>query len=741
MKHLINSLIIINLVWLTACGGGPDSDPDSDQPANVSPTALAPDDFSAEENTEVTLDASGSSDSDGSITSFAWSQTAGTPTVTINNASASIATFTSPDIATNTQLTFEVTVTDNDGATNSDSIILTITPTVQNNQPPTANAGTDQTVSATGTSEPSMGTNLDGVVDWTTAHPFVDLMKYSRDWITTCIEGVQPDCTSQDAWDSGEQALLDLDEDGWIISLPAPEDAPVYWLARIFWEIDTNYASGRHILTYDGEGSLEYSLGMSLVSETPGRVVVDIDSSVQAMVILLTETDPNGTGNYIRNIKLVREINENIDTDANPFNPDFIDSISDYQLLRFMDWTQTNDSPQSNWDERPQANDHTYTTGLGVPFEVQLKLANQLAIPAWINIPHQADDNYITQFANQALQELDPNLTIYVEYTNEAWNSIFQQSAYMLTQGRATWPNSVESDFTLAVNWFGQRTANVCDIWKTVWGTQNNRVHCVMAGMAGNSWIVEQSMNCPVSSIAPCSAHGIDSIAIAPYFGGELGWIDREAEVQAWDLTTLFSEINNVSIPESLVWVDEHIALANQFNVALTAYEGGQHLVGVNEVVNNDTITALFTSANRDARMQQSYETFLNGWKARGGGVFANFIQMSRYSKWGSWGILEYLGQANTGKAQAVFDYLDANPVGSTSVILNGSGNDPDGTITSYLWEQTAGQSVTLINTDASQASFDVPSISSTSVLTFTLTVTDDDSTTAFDEVMITLEP
>ncbi|PHS19507.1 MAG: hypothetical protein COA86_04285 [Kangiella sp.] len=837
MKYLINSLVVMSLVWLTACGGGPDLDSDDPTPvANVAPTASAANDFSAEENTSVSLDANASSDSDGTITNFAWTQTSGSPSVTINNASTSSASFTTPDISTDTQLTFEVTVTDNDGATNSDSIIITVTPVITanqppvasvpanfnaientnvnldgsassdpdgniasylwtqtsgspnvtlsnsdtatatftapmvdsdtplifqlsvtddqgdlnsnsvtvtitdastTNQPPTANAGVDQTVAFNSETTPNMGTNLDGVVDWTSAHPFIDLKKYSREWITACDTGLQADCTGANSWNTGEESSLNLDADGWIISLPTPEESPVYWYTRLFWAGDPQYVGGRHIVTYDGDGTLNYFFGMTLVSSSAGRDVIDITSG--DMMMTLTATDPNGTGNYIRNIKIVREVYESVDTDSNPFNPDFLASLSGFQLIRFMDWMATNNSPQTNWSGRSEVNDHTYTTNAGVPIEIQMRLANELAVAPWINIPHQADDNYITQFATTALQELDPNLTIYVEYTNEAWNAIFSQGAYMLVQGRAAWPSSSESDFTISVNWFGQRSANVCDIWKTVWAAQSDRVHCIMGGFAANAWVTEQAMECPLSAFAPCSAHGIDSIAIAPYFAGELGWIDRESEVELWDLTALFSEINNVSVPEALIWVDDHITLANRFNVELTAYEGGQHLVGVNAVVDNDVITSLFNNANRDPRMQQSYETFLTGWNERGGSTFTHFNHISSYSKWGSWGASEYLGQAVTAKSQALLDYLQAYPIGSSTVILRGSGSDPDGTIISYLWEQTAGISVTLVNPSASQAYFDIPTITNTVELRFTLTVTDDIGAIATDEVVITI--
>jgi len=126
MNKIINILSLFLLSTIIACGGGGGSDPTP--PANRPPSAIAPADFSAVEATQVTLNASGSNDSDGSISSYSWTQTAGTPTISLTNANSVSASFTAPSVDTNTQLTFQLAVTDNDGATNTDSIVVTITP-------------------------------------------------------------------------------------------------------------------------------------------------------------------------------------------------------------------------------------------------------------------------------------------------------------------------------------------------------------------------------------------------------------------------------------------------------------------------------------------------------------------------------------------------------------------------------------------------------------------------------------
>jgi hypothetical protein len=93
----------------------------------VAPTADAGPDQMVDEGTGVTLNGSNSFDTDGTIASYLWSQTGGTA-VTINNSTSAIATFTAPNVGVSgATLTFQLTVTDNDGETGTDSCVVNIT--------------------------------------------------------------------------------------------------------------------------------------------------------------------------------------------------------------------------------------------------------------------------------------------------------------------------------------------------------------------------------------------------------------------------------------------------------------------------------------------------------------------------------------------------------------------------------------------------------------------------------------
>jgi hypothetical protein len=153
----------------------------------------------------------------------------------------------------------------------------------------------------------------------------------------------------------------------------------------------------------------------------------------------------------------------------------------------------------------------------------------------------------------------------------------------------------------------------------------------------------------------------VDALAIAPYFGGYLGSPERAASVRAMTLDDLFAELQNVAVPESLGWVTNQVAEASTRGVPVIAYEAGNHLVGVGGMENDAAINALFDAANRDPRMKQVYETYLEGWKSRGGELLVHFVNCSAVDKWGRWGALEYLDQPRSvaPKYDAIFDFIE----------------------------------------------------------------------------------
>jgi hypothetical protein len=116
---------------LVACGGGGSgsgSSSSSGGTANTPPVANAGASQTVTSGTTVTLNGTASSDSDGSIAGFAWTQTVGTA-VTLTSATTSQPTFPAPTVASATTLTFSLVVTDNLGAASpASTVTVTVNP-------------------------------------------------------------------------------------------------------------------------------------------------------------------------------------------------------------------------------------------------------------------------------------------------------------------------------------------------------------------------------------------------------------------------------------------------------------------------------------------------------------------------------------------------------------------------------------------------------------------------------------
>src|SRR6185436_2800608 len=147
MRNSLSGMTLVaSLAVLSACGGGGSSSPNPSP--NTVPVANAGPNQSVTAGASVTLNGSASSDSDGTIASYTWSQTAGT-SVTLSSTTTAQPAFTAPSPTATTTLTFSLRVTDNRGGVSAPATVnITVNPAGGPNAAPVANAGTAQSVNS-----------------------------------------------------------------------------------------------------------------------------------------------------------------------------------------------------------------------------------------------------------------------------------------------------------------------------------------------------------------------------------------------------------------------------------------------------------------------------------------------------------------------------------------------------------------------------------------------------------------
>jgi hypothetical protein len=184
----------------------------------------------------------------------------------------------------------------------------------------------------------------------------------------------------------------------------------------------------------------------------------------------------------------------------------------------------------------------------------------------------------------------------------------------------------------------------------------------VLGAQAVNPWTATRGLDYLRNQFG--SATGIDAVAIAPYFGVSV----KPADLPAYEAMTLDALFANMAgtVTQSGKWVADYRAkVANAYGVRLIGYEGGQHMVGIWGAENSAALDTLFDAFNRDPRVKQMYLDYLNAWKQNGGELFVHFTDVSRYTKWGRWGALEYIAQPRAGspKFDAIQSFIEQNPV------------------------------------------------------------------------------
>lgn len=488
-----------------------------------------------------------------------------------------------------------------------------------------------------------LGINLNGPTDWNTELPFVDVFRLSRAWISQ---------RQGEGW--GKGPALQRDAKGWITQLE-----PNCWADTPMCTIrGGHFPKGRYTCLYDGQGEIEFWGASAVVEKGPGRLVVEVKPEAEVIWLRLRQTNPQ---DYVRNIRVVMPGCEQTYAQE-PFRPGFLKRWASMNTIRFMDWMLTNHDLPGAWAARP-ALDYCNSTERGVPVEVMVDLCNRLKCNPWFCMPHRADDDYVRQFARYVHEHLDPSLKVYVEYSNEVWNSIFPQCRYAQQKGQELGLGPRERPWEGGGMYYARRSLQLFRLWQDAFAGRSRLVR-VLAWQAVNPWWMEHIILPTDEAFA-----NADAVAIAPYFGPLVPPTSAEGrpgadQVDNWTVDQLLDHVQQTTLPQALEAIRQQRIIADRFGLKLVAYEAGQHLVGLGAAQNDEKLTALLMQANRHPRMGALYTQYLDGWKAAGGDLMCMFSSVSAWGKYGSWGLSEFYDEteADQPKLKAVTEWMRNNP-------------------------------------------------------------------------------
>jgi len=529
-----------------------------------------------------------------------------------------------------------------------------------------------------------VGFNVSGLYKLHSSLPFADLFKLSQGWLTSCQydwqnqQSIDPGCTANNAYNTKESAWIELDENGWIRSLPLRREPPIFTSAVSSIKLPHDFPRENYVATYTGEGILSIEGGVAITQQQAGRIEFRITNPAKGLKVHLKKTNPR---NYIRDIRVFAAKNEN-SYQSRPYRVDYLQRVQPFSAIRFMPWQNAKDSKLARWSDRPTPNHAHYNGVNGVPIETMVDLANLSDSDAWFTVPYLADRNYIENFANVVKKRLSSRRKVYIEYSNEVWNALYPVHHLAVKESIRRWPSKYHDKGALrkqllVANWYAEKSVESCNIWKRAFGGQSNRVVCVMASFARTPDVGREALSCPLISNTPC-AKQVDAYAVAPYFGDYVALINHRPEVTQWansgnGLGLLFQELINGGVLSNgpkggavQLAYDNGIrgsaAVAKEFGVQLLAYEAGQHLKRDDRphTLRDPAILNMFLQANQDQRMGGLYRQYLKRWRSEGGGLLMHFYGIAESEPFTAFGMLETSNSSNTPKYNALLDYLNA---------------------------------------------------------------------------------
>lgn len=463
---------------------------------------------------------------------------------------------------------------------------------------------------------------------------------------------------------------------------------------------------------------------------TADLTVVQPATQLPTINILFTDTHRfNGTtllgvNTGITNVRLWRPgytvaVNAPISATTTPmFATEYKTIMGKAQAIRFMDWCDVNSNPIRLWADRTRVSDASWARAdrvlndhggdLGVPYEVMVRLCNELNADLYINIPAFADfgdanQTYVKNLAklikygsdgvnpyastqtSPVWAPLNPNLKVYIEYGNETWNAGGAFFCYrwtlkitddILADTATTHPIEFDgqtSRFVIHNRYIAYRTSQIAEAFRSIFPTEMmTRVRPVFMGQKGDPLpggqltdglkFLDQfygTIHALNSTVRPVS----DFL----YGGGGSAYyhvINSDPDPNIFFATTNWPEPGfGPAIQNDAVWM-------GNYGLKRLAYEGGIELGSKVALTNPQSLVL-----NADPRMRDVVNGYHNVWSANGGDLLLYYTCRGP----AAWEFTPTYNQFDSPKLLAVDDIRTAaNRTPSTAgAVVHGTNTTP----------------------------------------------------------------
>ena len=474
-----------------------------------------------------------------------------------------------------------------------------------------------------------MGINISWVNDWGDRDlTFIDVMKQARGFATTSAP-----------WDPTNNPVP-LDANGWPTT-----DFGVYFITNtadpLNRPLTTTFPSmfGIYKLSFTGQATVNgfscCQVQNALYNPTTNTTTADVVVQPTNDTLALTFTN---TKNGVKNLQLLRP-GYPIGT-TQVFTSEFLKALAPFGTIRVMETLETNGKLESKWANRKLPTDPTQQDPRGIAWEYVIQLANATGKDIWINIPDKVDlndltaNNYVTQLATLIKSTLKPNIHVYVEYSNELWNSAFGFSQTADNTAAAVADVNSGADKTLNYDninnqWYwgyrraAHQTLKVSQLFAGVFGPAaiNTIIRPVYMSQYDQPYLAEDGLTYLNANFGAPNQY-LYAIGGAPYFSTPSSYTDINSLFTSLQVGLNSTMPGFSSLPAyngGVVYTGiQFKSLANYYGLKSFAYEGGPDLS-----VNSNA--ALSKSAESDVRINQMVQAELANFLGCGNDLFVYY--------------------------------------------------------------------------------------------------------------------